>query len=128
MSVAHTPLMAQYHQIKENYPDALLFFQVGDFYELFFDDAVQAARFLAITLTKRGKSNGVDIPLCGVPVHALHFYLTKLVKGGFSVALCDQRSKPQPGTVVERAVTKVYTPGTLTDAAMLNEKKASYLC
>ncbi|MDQ5890445.1 MAG: mismatch repair protein MutS [Candidatus Dependentiae bacterium] len=128
MSAQQTPLMAQYHGIKAHYPDALLFFQVGDFYELFFDDAVRASRYLAITLTKRGKANGMDIPLCGVPVHALHFYLTKLVKGGFSVALCDQRSKPQPGTVVERAVTKVYTPGTLTDDAMLNEKVASYVC
>jgi len=120
--------MMQYHQIKARYKDALLFFQVGDFYELFFDDAVVASRFLAITLTKRGKNEGQDIPLCGVPVHALNFYLTKLVKGGFSVALCDQLSKPQPGTVVERAVTKVYTPGTLTDDHMLQERRASYIC
>ena len=75
----HTPLMAQYLGIKAEYPDTLLFYRMGDFYELFFDDAVQASRFLAITLTKRGKSNGMDIPLCGVPVHALHFYLSKLV-------------------------------------------------
>ena len=128
MTTQHTPLMAQYHQIKQQYPEALLFFQVGDFYELFFDDAVRAAQFLAITLTKRGKTNGMDIPLCGVPLHAASFYITKLVKAGFVVALCDQRSKPQPGTVVERAVTKVYTPGTLTDDHMLTDKKASYLC
>jgi len=127
MTTSHTPLMAQYHQIKAQYVDTLLFFQVGDFYELFFDDAVVASRFLAITLTKRGKTNGMDIPLCGVPVHALSFYLAKLVRGGFSVALCDQVSKPEAGTVVQRAVTKVYTPGTLTDEHMLNEKRPSYL-
>ena len=73
MTTQHTPLMAQYHQIKQQYPEALLFFQVGDFYELFFDDAVRAAQFLAITLTKRGKTNGMDIPLCGVPVPAAPF-------------------------------------------------------
>jgi len=128
MTTQHTPLMAQYHQIKQQYPEALLFFQVGDFYELFFDDAIRAAQFLAITLTKRGKTNGMDIPLCGVPLHAAPFYITKLVKAGFIVALCDQRSKPQPGTVVERAITKVYTPGTLTDDHMLADKTASYLC
>ncbi|MEI7580527.1 MAG: DNA mismatch repair protein MutS, partial [bacterium] len=124
---SHTPLMAQYHSIKSDYPDTLLFFQVGDFYELFFDDAVCAARFLSITLTSRGKNAGADIPLCGVPVHALEVYVARLVKGGFSVALCDQMSKPQPGTVVERAVTRVYTPGTLTDEYLLVEKTASYL-
>ncbi len=128
MTAQHTPLMAQYHQIRAQYPDALLFFQVGDFYELFFDDAIKASQLLAITLTKRGKTNGMDIPLCGVPLHAAAFYITKLVKAGYVVALCDQRSKPQPGTVVERAVTKVYTPGTLTDDHMLSDKVASYLC
>jgi len=122
-----TPLIQQYLEIKKHYPNSLLLFQVGDFYELFFDDAVTAAEFLAITLTKRGKAKGKDIPLCGVPVHALNHYVIKLVKGGFTVALCDQLSKPQPGTVVKRAVTKVYTPGTLTDAQLLDEKSASYL-
>ncbi len=126
-AATHTPLMAQYHAIKAQYPDALLFFQVGDFYELFFDDAVRAARFLSITLTSRGKNAGADIPLCGVPIHALEAYVPRLLKGGFSVALCDQMSKPQPGTVVERAVTRVYTPGTLTDDYLLPEKTASYL-
>lgn len=124
----HTPLIAQYLEIRQQYPDAMLFFQVGDFYELFFEDAITAANYLAITLTKRGKANGQDIPLCGVPVHALSHYLMKLVRGGYTVALCDQLSKPQPGTVVKRAVTKVYTPGTLTDEQLLDEKSASYLC
>jgi len=119
--------MQQYFAIKAEYPNMLLLFQVGDFYELFFDDAKIASSFLAITLTKRGKSKGEDIPLCGVPLHALNHYLVKLIKGGFSVALCDQLTKPQPGTVVERGVTRVYTPGTLTDTLLLDEKSASYL-
>lgn len=122
-----TPLMQQYMDIKKEYPNALLFFQVGDFYELFFDDAKKAASFLAIALTKRGKCDGEDIPLCGVPVHALRHYLIKLVKGGFCVALCDQLSEPKPGTIVERGVTQVITPGTLTDDAMLDQKSASYI-
>jgi DNA mismatch repair protein MutS len=122
-----TPLMKQYFVIKEQYPDSILLFQVGDFYELFFEDAKKAAAFLAITLTKRGKHQGHDIPLCGVPVHAINHYLIKLIKGGFKVALCEQTSKPQPGKVVERAVTKVFTPGTLTDEQMLDNKSASYL-
>ncbi|MGD1997775.1 MAG: DNA mismatch repair protein MutS [Candidatus Dependentiae bacterium] len=128
MTKKQTPLMAQYFEIRQQYPDAMLLFQVGDFYELFFDDAINASQFLAITLTKRGKNNGEDIPLCGVPVHALSHYLVKLVKGGFTVALCDQVSKPMPGTVVKRAVTRVYSPGTLTDAQLLDEKAASYVC
>lgn len=121
-----TPLMQQYFDIKSRYPDALLLFQVGDFYELFFDDAVRAAEYLAIALTKRGKVKGEDVPLCGVPMHAIEHYLIKLVNGGFTVAVCDQTSKPIPGTVVERAVTRVYTPGTLTDTTLLDEKRASY--
>ena len=122
-----TPLMQQFQDIKEQYPDTLLLFQVGDFYELFFDDAKQAASFLGITLTKRGHTNGQPIPLCGVPVHALNHYLPKLVKGGFTVAVCDQITEPKPGGVVERAVTNVYTPGTLTDENLLDNKSASYL-
>lgn len=119
--------MEQYFAIKAQHPDTILLFQVGDFYELFFDDAKVVAAFLAITLTKRGRMNGQDIPLCGIPVHTLQHYLTKLIKGGFTIALCNQLSKPQPGTVVERAVTQVFTPGTLTDSMMLDEKSASYL-
>ncbi len=123
-----TPLMRQYHAIKQQHADTLLMFQVGDFYELFFDDAHKAAAFLGITLTKRGKSpNGDPIPLCGVPVHALDHYLTKLIRGGFKVALCDQLEQAVPGKVVERGVTRVLTPGTLTESTLLDEKSASYL-
>jgi len=122
-----TPLMRQYFEIREKYPDAILFFQVGDFYEMFFDDAKRASAFLGIALTKRGNMNGEPIPLCGVPLHALDHYLTKLVKGGFKVAICDQLEEPKPGKVVERGVTQVLTPGTLTDAKLLDAKSASYL-
>ncbi len=123
----HTPLMQQYHDIKIDYPDTLLFFQVGDFYELFFDDAKQAAAFLGIALTARGKSKGEPIPLCGVPLHAIDHYLAKLVKGGFKVALCDQLEDPKPGSIVKRGVKQVLTPGTLTDSQLLDERTASYL-
>ena len=122
-----TPLMRQYYAIKQQYPHALLLFQVGDFYELFFDDAKQAAAFLGIALTKRGKVNGDPIPLCGVPVHALEHYMAKLIKGGFKVAICDQLEEPKPGKVVDRGVTQVLTPGTLTDSKLLDEKTDSYL-
>ncbi len=122
-----TPLMQQYFAIKAQYEDTLLFFQVGDFYELFFDDAKIAAQALAIALTKRGKNQGEDIPLCGIPVHALNYYLTKLIKAGHRVALCQQLTKPIPGQVVERGITHVFTPATLTESSMLQDKSASYL-
>jgi len=122
-----TPLMQQYHDVRAEYPDTLLFFQVGDFYELFFEDAKKASAFLGIALTARGKNNGEPIPLCGVPLHAKDHYLTKLIKGGFKVAICDQLEDPKPGKLVRRAVTQVLTPGTLTDSKLLDEKSASYL-
>jgi DNA mismatch repair protein MutS len=123
----NTPLIQQYLEIKHEYQDTLLFFQVGDFYELFFDDAKQAAAFLGIALTARGKNKGEPIPLCGVPLHAIDHYLAKLVKGGFKVALCDQLEDPRPGALVKRGVKQVLTPGTLTDDRLLNERSASYI-
>jgi len=126
-----TPLMEQYFQIRDDLlcknPGTILFFQVGDFYELFFEDAKVVSSFLAIALTKRGKCSGKDIPLCGVPVHALRHYLTKLVKGGFKVAICEQLSEPKPGSIVERGVTQIFTPGTLVDTEMMDEKSACYI-
>jgi len=122
-----TPLMKQYFQIREQYPDELLMFQVGDFYEFFFEDAKKVSSFLGIALTKRGFNNGNPIPLCGVPVHTLDHYITKLIKGGFRLAVCDQLEEATPGKVVQRGVTKVLTPGTLTDSNLLDEKSASYL-
>lgn len=122
-----TPLMQQYFRIRAEFPEALLLFQVGDFYELFFDDAIQAAKVLNIVLTKRGTHQGAPIPLCGVPVHALDNYLAKLVKAGFQIAVCDQLEPAQVGKVVQRGVTRVLTPGTLTELNLLNDKSASYL-
>lgn len=122
-----TPLMQQFFDIKAAYSDTLLFFQVGDFYELFFEDAKTAAAFLGIALTSRGTHNGEPIPLCGVPVHAKDHYLHKLIKGGFKVAVCDQLEEAKPGKLVKRDVAQVMTPGTLTDSQLLDEKSASYL-
>ncbi len=124
---AITPLMRQYFEVKANYPSTILLFQVGDFYELFFDDATRAATVLGIALTSRGTHNGEPIPLCGVPLHVADLYVSKLVKAGFKVALCDQLEVAKPGKVVDRGVTRVLTPGTLTDSNLLDEKSASYL-
>jgi len=123
----HTPLMQQYFRIKAEQEDALLLFQVGDFYELFFDDAKKAASCLGIALTARGKNKGEPIPLCGVPIHAIDHYLIRLIKAGFKVALCNQLEEAVPGKVVQRGVTQVLTPGTLTDTRLLDDKSASYL-
>lgn len=123
-----TPLMRQYFDVKQKYPDTILLFQVGDFYELFFDDAVKASAILGIALTKRGFHKQEPIPLCGVPLHVLDHYLSKLVRAGYKVALCEQLELPRPGKLVDRAVTQVLTPGTLTDSKLLDDKSASYLC
>ena len=123
----HTPLMQQYYDIKAECSDALLLFQVGEFYELFCEDAQQAAAFLGIALTARGKNKGEPIPLCGFPMHALDHYISKLVKGGFKVAICDQLEEPKPGSIVRRGVKQVLTPGTLTDSKLLDDRSASYL-
>lgn len=126
-SVQLTPLMKQYFEIKNKFKDALLLFQVGDFYEVFFEDAKIASSILGIALTKRGNINGEPIPLCGVPIHVLDHHLSKLVKKGFKVAICNQLEDPIPGKVVKRGVVQVLTPGTLTDLKLLNDKSASYL-
>ncbi|MEK6725495.1 MAG: DNA mismatch repair protein MutS [Deltaproteobacteria bacterium] len=123
-----TPAMRQYWEIKERYPDSILFFRMGDFYEMFFDDAVTASKVLEITLTKRGKSGGEDIPLCGVPYHAADGYLAKLVRYGFRVAVCEQVEDPKNAKgVVKRDVVRVVTPGTATDSQNLDAKSNSFL-
>lgn len=122
-----TPLMQQYHAIKVNYPEALVLFQVGDFYELFYDDARAVSSYLGIVLTKRGTSDGEPIPLCGVPCHTFDHYLIRLVQGGFRVVVCDQRGDVVPGKLVERVVTRVFTPGILTDAKLLDAKQSTVL-
>ena len=119
----HTPMMQQYLRIKADYPDTLVFYRMGDFYELFFDDAEKASRLLGITLTQRGASNGNPIRMAGVPFHSLDPYLSKLIKLGESVALCEQIGDPALSKgPVERKVVRVITPGTLTDSDLLPEK------
>lgn len=122
-----TPLMKQYMEVKREYQDALVLFQVGDFYEIFFDDAIAAAQFLGITLTKRGEFQGKPIPLCGFPVHATDHYIPRLVKGGFKIALCDQLEIAVTGKMVARGITNVLTPGTLTSDNLLDAKSNSFL-
>jgi len=122
LSPVHTPMMQQYMSIKAEYPDMLLFYRMGDFYELFYDDARRAAELLDITLTARGKSAGNPIPMAGVPYHAAESYLAKLVRKGESVAICEQIGDPSTSKgPVERKVMRVVTPGTLTDEALLSE-------
>src|SRR5438270_4611186 len=113
MTEASTPLMRQYAAIKKQHPNALLFFRLGDFYELFFDDAVVAARELQITLTSRNKEKDMAIPMCGVPYHAAEGYLAKLLRKGFRVAICEQMEDPKVAKkIVRRQVTRVLTPVT----------------
>ena len=124
----HTPLMRQYFTAKAEYPDTLVFFRMGDFYELFYDDARRAARLLDITLTQRGASAGAPIPMAGVPYHAVEGYLAKLVKLGESVAICEQIGDPALAKgLVERKVVRVVTPGTVTDEALLEERRDNLL-
>ncbi len=120
----HTPMMQQYLHLKSQHPDMLMFYRMGDFYELFFDDAEKAAKLLGITLTQRGSSAGEPIKMAGVPYHAAEQYLAKLVKLGESVVLCEQIGDPATSKgPVAREVTRIYTPGTLTDAAFLEDKR-----
>ncbi len=123
----HTPMMAQYLGLKADYPDTLLFYRMGDFYEMFFADAEKAARLLDITLTHRGTSAGQPIPMAGVPFHAMEGYLARLIRQGESVAICEQVGEVGGKGPVERKVVRVVTPGTLTDAELLNDKSESTL-
>src|SRR5271169_6943202 len=128
-----TPMMAQYLEIKSAHADYLLFYRMGDFYELFFDDAVAASEALDIALTKRGRHLGDDIPMCGVPVHAADQYLEKLIRKGFRVAVCEQIEDPLEAkkrgskSVVRREVTRLVTPGTLTEESLLEARAANML-
>jgi DNA mismatch repair protein MutS len=128
-----TPVMAQYHEIKRAHPGCLLFFRMGDFYELFFDDAVAAAAALDIALTRRGKHDGADIPMCGVPVHAADSYLARLIRAGFKVAICEQIEDPAEARrrggkgPVKRAVVRVVTAGTLTEDGLLDARRHNFL-
>lgn len=128
-----TPMMAQYLEIKSQYPDALLFYRMGDFYELFFDDAITAAKVLDIALTKRGKHNDTDIPMCGVPHHSSENYLLTLIKSGHKVAVCEQLESPAEAkkrgykSVVKRDVVRLVTPGTLTEDSLLKARSHNFL-
>ena len=120
----HTPVMQQYLRIKAEFPDKLLFYQMGDFYELFFDDARRANELLDISLTTRGRANGQPIPMAGVPAHSAEGYLARLLKRGVSVAICDQVGDPSTSRgPVDRQVTRILTPGTLTDDSLLEERR-----
>src|SRR5437868_4212515 len=125
--------MLQYHEIKRAHPGCLLFFRMGDFYELFFDDAVAAAQALDIALTKRGRHNGADIPMCGVPAHTAEIYLARLIRAGFKVAICDQIEDPAEAKrrgnrgPLKRAVVRVVTAGTLTEEGLLDARRHNYL-
>ena len=121
-------MMQQYLRIKAEYPHMLVFYRMGDFYELFYGDAEKAAKLLDITLTKRGKSNGQPIPMAGIPYHAAESYLGKLVRGGESVAICEQIGDPATSKgPVERKVVRIVTPGTVTDEALLEERRDNLL-
>ncbi len=128
-----SPGMAQYMEIKKSYPDYLLFYRMGDFYELFFEDAFKASKALDIALTKRGKVAGEDIPMCGVPFHAYESYLAKLIKCGYKVAICEQMEDPAEAkkrgykSVVRREVVRLVTPGTLTEDTLLDSRRNNYL-
>ena len=130
---AITPMMVQYLKIKAAHADALLFYRMGDFYEMFFDDAVQAAAALDIALTKRGKHRVEDIQMCGVPVHAAEGYLLTLIRKGFRVAVCEQMEDPAEArkrgykAVVKREVVRLVTPGTLTEDTLLDARRHNFL-
>ncbi|MEQ1472384.1 MAG: DNA mismatch repair protein MutS [Candidatus Acidiferrum sp.] len=128
MSEATTPLMQQYQGIKSRYPHALLLFRLGDFYELFYEDAIIAARELQITLTSRNREKGQPIPMCGVPYHAADGYIARLIRAGFKIAICDQMELPGPGKkIVRREVVRVITPGTATDGSVLDARENNFL-
>jgi len=125
-----TPMMAQYSNIKALYPDHLLFYQMGDFYEMFFEDAIDAAPVLGITLTKRGYQNGEEIPMCGIPISAVNQYIPKLINNGQKVAICEQSKENTTQNnkkIVERKITRIITSGTLTDDNLLNSKNNNFL-
>jgi len=128
MSEASTPLMQQYNAVKARHPQALLLFRLGDFYELFYEDAISASRELQITLTSRNREKGQPIPMCGVPYHAAEGYIARLIRAGYKVAICEQMEQPGPGKkLVRREVTRVITPGTATDVAVLDVRENNYL-
>src|SRR3954465_13132193 len=125
---ASTPLMRQYNSIKQQVPNTLLMFRLGDFYELFYEDAVTAARELEITLTARNKEKGAAIPMCGVPYHSAEGYIARLIQKGYRVAICDQVEDPKLAKkLVKRDITRIVTPGTAMDANLVRSRENNYL-
>ncbi|HEY2647203.1 MAG TPA: hypothetical protein VGI34_09515, partial [Candidatus Acidoferrales bacterium] len=128
MTEPATPLMRQYQGIKSRYPQALVLFRLGDFYELFYEDAIAASRELQITLTSRNREKGEPVPMCGVPYHAAEGYIARLLRAGYKIAVCDQMELPTPGKkLVRREVVRVITPGTATSVTVLEPKENNYL-
>ena len=128
MTTGLTPMMRQYLTIKDRNKDSILFFRLGDFYEMFFDDALEASRILHITLTSREAGKGNKVPMCGIPYHAADNYIARLIKEGRKVAICEQVEEPGPGKkLVDRKITKVITPGTFAGDGFLNEAVNNYL-
>ena len=126
--MADTPLMKQYKEIKSNFEDSILFFRLGDFYEMFFEDAVKASKELGLTLTSRNKEKNADVPLAGIPFHSADSYITKLVSKGYKVAICEQTEDPKMAKgIVKREVVKIITPGTVVDVEALDAKSNNYL-
>ena len=123
-----TPLMEQYHRIKSEHQDAILFFRLGDFYEMFFEDAETASRELDIALTSRDKNKEGAIPLCGVPFHSAAPYISKLISRGYKVAVCEQVEDPKDAKgIVKREVTRIITPGVILDGEDLTRGRSNYL-
>ena len=121
-------MLRQYHEIKKQYPGTLLFFRLGDFYELFFDDAIIASREMEITLTARHKESGSPVPMCGIPYHAAIGYIAKLVRKGFRIAICDQTEEASAQKkLVKREVVRVITPGTALESQLLESKHNNFL-
>ncbi|MDE3137687.1 MAG: DNA mismatch repair protein MutS, partial [Acidobacteriota bacterium] len=128
MTEATSPLLRQYHGIKQRYPQALLLFRLGDFYELFYEDAIAASRELQITLTSRNREAGQPVPMCGVPYHAAENYIARLIRAGYKVAICEQMEEPsRKKKLVHREVIRVITPGTATDFPLLEPRENNYL-
>src|SRR5258705_1189992 len=123
-----TPMLRQYRSIKAQHPDAILLFRLGDFYEMFYDDAVLAWKALSLTLTSRGRGTKNEAPMCGVPYHAAESYVARLIRQGHRVAICDQVEDPRVARgIVRRAVTRVVSPGTVTDPAQLRAAEPNYI-
>src|SRR5690625_4222600 len=125
---AYTPMIQQYLRLKADHPHQLMFYRMGDFYELFFDDAEKAAELLDITLTARGKGTEHPVPMAGIPYHAAENYISRLIKLGESVVICEQIGDPNGKGPMERKVVRIVTPGTVTDEVFLEERKDSLLC